>query len=331
MSEPTTEHVGRGELLVIMPVFNDWDAAECLIQELNEVLGRRGDLAQILLVDDGSSVSPTSQFLNRNYSACRGIDILRLKRNLGHQRAVCIALSYLATQMSRGTIVLMDSDGEDRAHDVSRLLDRFAEENGTKIVFAERTKRSEGFVFQLFYHAYRYLHLVLVGQKVRVGNFSVIPASRLPSLAVVPELWNHYAAAVLASRQPYCTVPTVRGTRLSGNSKMNFVSLVLHGLSALAVFSDRIGARLLLASMLLMGVLCVGLLTVVLIRLTTTLAIPGWATYTAGLLFISLVQLVTLTTIFSFVTLSNRSGSAFIPARDHVHFIESLQTLWRRP
>ena len=79
--------------------------------------------------------------------------------------------------MSRGTIVLMDSDGEDRPQDVSRLLDRFGDRRSAKIVFAERTKRTEGFVFQLCYHMYRYLHLILVGQKVRVGNFSVIPAA----------------------------------------------------------------------------------------------------------------------------------------------------------
>ena len=101
--------------------------------------------------------------------------------------------------------------------------------------------------------------------------------------------------------------------------------------SCLAVFSDRIGARLLVASVTMMGLLSVGLLAVIAIRLTTSLAIPGWATYTAGLLFVSLVQLVTLATIFSFVTLSNRAGNAFVPARDHVHFVDSLQTLWQRP
>lgn len=318
------------ELLVMMPVFNDWDAAAILIQNLNEVFEHQRISAHILLIDDGSTTGPANHFSNCRYSACHRIDVLRLKRNLGHQRAICIALSHVATQMSRGKIVLMDSDGEDTAHDVPRLLDCFAKEDGLKIVFAERTKRSEGFVFQLGYHVYRCLHLVLVGQKVRVGNFSVIPAARLNSLAVVPELWNHYAAAVLASRQPYCTVPTVRGARISGSSKMNFVSLVLHGLSALAVFSDRIGARLLVASLFLMSVLCAGLLVVIGIRLTTSLAIPGWATYSAGLLFVSLVQLVTLTTIFSFVTLSNRARNAFIPARDHVHFVELLQTVWRR-
>lgn len=42
--------------------------------------------------------------------------------------------------------------------------------------------------------------------------------------------------------------PASTGNRLSGASKMNFAALLVHGLSALSVFGDIVGARLLAAS-----------------------------------------------------------------------------------
>ena len=83
---------------------------------------------------------------------------------------------------------------------------------------------------------------------MRVGNFSVMNRDCLESLCTCSELWNHYAASAFATRQPMSFVPTNRATRLAGESKMNFPALVMHGLSALSVFSDRIGTRLLILS-----------------------------------------------------------------------------------
>ena len=96
-------------------------------------------------------------------------------------------------------------------------------------------------------------HRVLTGHGVRVGNFSVIPRERLSCLVATSELWNHYAAAAFPSRQPYATVPTRRADRLDGRSKMNFVALVIHGLSAISVYSDAIGVRLLIATLAMIG------------------------------------------------------------------------------
>src|SRR5262249_34330459 len=145
-------------------------------------------------------------------------------------------------------------------------------------VFAERMKRSESLVFRFFYYLYRHLHFLLTSVRVRVGNFSAIPRQRLESLVAVSELWNHYAAAVFHSRQPYCSIPTQRAHRLSGRSSMNFVSLVAHGLSAISVYREVIGVRLLVLAICLALVAVAGLVTTVFLRLNTNLAIPGWAT-----------------------------------------------------
>ena len=185
--------------------------------------------------------------------------------------------------------------------------------------------------FIVFYNFYKWAHLALTGIGVRVGNFSVIPHRRLESLAIVSELWSHYAAAVFKSRQPYCSVPTHRAKRLAGKPQMNFVRLVVHGLSAISVFSDVIGVRLLVGTIILTLLAAVGIGTTVAVRLFTTLAIPGWATTLVGILLIVLLQAIMLSVFFSFLILGDRQAMTFLPRRDYGPFIGSTTTLDSAP
>jgi hypothetical protein len=221
----------------------------------------------------------------------------------------------------------MDADGEDDAVDVPRLLERLDSEATCPIVFAERTRRSESLRFQVFYRMYKVLHKVLTGQGVRVGNFSAVPKRRLRSIVVVSELWNHYAASAFRSRQPFVTVPTKRGKRLDGRSSMNFVSLVAHGLSAIAVYGDVVGVRLLVLAAGLGLLSILGLIVSVL----APWKVPGWAAVTAGTSLVLLVQALMLALNFSFTILGARTGATVIPRRDFAVFVDELVLLREGP
>jgi hypothetical protein len=220
----------------------------------------------------------------------------------------------------------MDGDGEDAPADVPRLVDRLAATDGHAIVFAERRRRSESMWFRLGYALYRWCHRLLTGIPVRVGNFSIVPARQLERLVVVSELWNHYAAAVFKARIPYDSIPTERARRLTGPSKMNFVGLVAHGLSALSVHAETMGVRLLVLTMA--AGLGVGTLigAVLAIRFLTTWAIPGWATTATGFLAMLLIQAASLAVVFAFLVLHGRSQPSFLPLRDYALFIRALET-----
>ncbi len=306
-------------LLILIPVYNDWPAFGKLLALLDETLGQAGLKADVLAVDDGSTLAIDAEW--GLFSAVGKVSVLRLRRNLGHQRAIAIGLAYVEARVPCRAVVLMDADGEDSPADVPRLVARLDAEVGHPIVFAERAKRSESWWFRLCYQAYKVVHLALTGVAVRVGNFSVIPRERLTSLVAVSELWNHYAAAVFASRQPFTMVPTHRAHRLDGRSRMNFVRLVIHGLSALSVFSDVIGVRLVIAALLMVAVGLGGMVVTVGVRVFTRMAIPGWATNAFGLLFVSLLQALTFLVIFCFMILAGRNGASFLPVRDYVYFI----------
>lgn len=322
---------GRRELVVLLPVFNDWAALRKLLSGLDRALTSGPTEVDVLVVDDGSTQPFDPSSIAPDLRAIRRVEVLHLRRNLGHQRAIAIGLAFVeAERPGCRAVVLMDSDGEDAPEDVPRLLARYEHEGRHKIVFAERTKRSESLVFRLCYVLYRLAHRALTGHGVRVGNFSVIPRERLSCLVASSELWNHYAAAAFASRQPFATVPTTRASRLDGRSQMNFVNLVIHGLSAISVYSDAIGVRLLIATLGMIALDLAALAATLAIRLTTDLAIPGWATTAFGVLLVILLQATMFLFVFSFMILAGRNAAGFLPLRDYAYFVGSERVAYQR-
>ncbi len=310
------------QIAIVIPVYNDWSAAQQLLPLIDQALPCQ---ARILLVDDASNEEPGGAWPQR-FERIANVSMLHLRRNLGHQRAIAMGLVHVYQNwIGVDAVVVIDGDGEDRPRDIPALLDRFVAEGGHKVVFAARTKRLENVSFRFFYHAYRLLHKILTGISVRVGNFSVLPPKALARLMVVSELWKHYAAAVMRARIPYTSVPIPRGPRLAGRSKMNFVGLLVHGLSAITLYGDEIGARLLAlaAIAIFTAVALVGVVGGM--RLVTGVAIPEWAIYVTGILLIIMAQALSASLALVYVIVSGRAELSFLPIRDAGFFIESVE------
>jgi glycosyltransferase involved in cell wall biosynthesis len=315
--------------LILTPLFDDWQSLGLLVVELDKALSGSGMFAEVLVVDDASTIPiDHACFEVRNLNAIKKISVLELTRNFGHQRAIAIGLAYVAANMPCQGVVVMDSDGEDDPKDVPRLIEKCRETGNQKMVFAVRAKRSEGRVFTLFYSLYKGLFRLLTGQSIHVGNFSLVPRRILHRLVHVSEIWNHYAVGVIKSKIPTVEILTNRGRRMAGESRMNFVSLVVHGLSAISVFGDVIGIRLLISTILLLVVVSFGIAVTVTIKFATTLAIPGWATYVGGILFIIGLQALILSVFFIFIILNSRNSVTFLPAKEYAPFILRFQTIF---
>jgi glycosyltransferase involved in cell wall biosynthesis len=317
------------QIVVICPVYEDWPAVRLLLPRIGEALASVASCGRVLLVNDGSATPVPNDLVTAPLATIEEVRVLSLRRNVGHQRALAIGLAYAEANMPSDAVVVMDADGEDDPADGPRLLETMCTTQPPSIVFAQRTRRSEGFVFTFLYRLYRTLHHLLTGIPVQVGNFSVIPRAVLTRLVVVSDLWNHYAAAVFQSRIPYTMVPTARARRLSGQSRMNFVSLVAHGLSAIAVFADRVGVRILIAALAMLGG-SLAVLAVVFARfLFTGHSSPGWLI--AGVVALVLtIQTAATAGLFVLQVLFARASSTFIPTRDYPFFVHSDESAWKR-
>jgi polyisoprenyl-phosphate glycosyltransferase len=311
-------------LIVLMPLRDDWPSAAELIRRLDKAIPSSVYSIEIFLVDDGSLQRCNRGDFHGDFSVVQAVRILRLRRNLGHQRAIAVGLAYIQKNVNCDAVLVMDSDGEDTPDGVVGLLQAYSNTRGASAIFAMRSRRSESLVFRFFYQIYRISHHGLTGISVRVGNFSILPSEYLNTLVVMSELWNHYAAAVFRSRLPFTMIPIPRGTRIAGTSRMNFAALVSHGLSAISVFGDIVGVRLLISSLVGSLLAALGIILVVIIRLFTHQAIPGWATYATGTLAIIMIQFITIATSFTFFMLSSRTNLGFVPLRDYPLFVEEV-------
>ena len=313
-------------VVIVMPVRDDWASAAELIRRLDQTISSYSCTLDLLVVDDGSVQDFNPADFQSHFSVVRSIRILHLSRNLGHQRAIALGLVHVHQAMPCDAVLVMDGDGEDTADGALQLIRAFS---GTTAVFAERSKRTEPFAFRLFYQLYKVLYRMLTGMGVRVGNFSILPSHYLGALVVMSELWNHYAAAVFRSGLPFTTTPIPRGYRITGTSKMNYVSLAAHGMSAISLFGDVVGVRLLAASVGGSVVAALAILTANAIRISTGRPIPPWAMYSMAMLAIVLVQLITVATSFTFTILSNRSNVSFVPLRDYEFFVAEAEDVYR--
>jgi glycosyltransferase involved in cell wall biosynthesis len=304
-----------------MPVYRDWHVASLLCRRLDETFLNFPIELRVLLIDDGSpeGVSGWQDFTSRSI-AC--VEALTLQRNIGHQRAIAVGLCHVREHIDCDAVMVMDADGEDRPEDAMSLVRHFID-HGDDVLFAMRRRRIESLSFRSGYVAYRLLHRLLTGVPVRVGNFSMLRSTCLDRLVHMSELWNHYAGAVFRSKLPYSLIPTDRGQRLGGQSHMNLISLVTHGLAGIATFSDVVATRLLVANVIGIMTVVAAILVVLGVRLGTNASIPGWATYTGGLLLVLLVQLASVAFSLVFTLMTTRTRTEFIPAIHYPPFVRS--------
>jgi hypothetical protein len=312
-------HTAENKAVVILiPVFNDWEAAGLLLNDLDGALA--GFDARVLFVDDGSTLPRPARFGAGPFHHLREVTVLQLRRNLGHQRAIAVGLVFVYQQNDCRAVVVMDGDGEDRPADIPALARALEQEQEQAIVFAARSKRLEGLLFRGLYQIYRAIHWLITGDPVRVGNFSMVPFESLAKIVVVPEIWNHYAAAVVRARLRFTSIPIARGRRLAGQSKMNFIGLLLHGLSAFFVYGDIVGARLLVA---------------IAVAIVLEMALAGFAAAlrwgipaVAVILGLILLQAIPLALTLVFSVIGSRANVGFLPLRDCPYYAGKVERLF---
>ncbi|MBX2828733.1 MAG: glycosyltransferase [Flavobacteriaceae bacterium] len=297
----------KSEIICLIPVFNDWDSLVMLLADIETEAKSNPDFRfRAVVVNDGSTQQFDDSSLNTNLE----INRVDLQLNVGHQRAIAIGVQYISNEIVNklkddgveGHVVVMDGDGEDKPSDIVPMVKKA---DGV-LVFAQRLKRSEGIGFRIGYNIYKLLFKLLTGISIDYGNFSAIPFPLLENVALLPNLWNHYASSITESRIKFSSYPTERGKRYAGKSKMNTMNLVIHGFSAISVYFDKLCFRVLKFSFLSILVFGVLISFVFYKKLFTDDAIPGWASSLILIVLSIVIQLFSVTFIILLFQLSNR-------------------------
>lgn len=320
--------LGDSTIAIIVPVFDDEESLRKLVADIHNVAAMAGLAASLVVIDDGSPRPIDAQSL---HSVVRlPLLVIRLRRNVGHQCAIAIGLSHVVATELANSILIMDADGEDRPNDIPRLLSALASAEQATIVVAKRTSRSEGILFAVCYRVYRALFHLLTGNQIQFGNFSAMRIGAAKRLTSMPELWINLPAAVLRSRLVVSHVAADRGRRYFGQSKMPLVSLVLHGLSAIAVFTDRVLTRLTLAAVVTVAVSGTASLVAIALKIVG-FASPGWLTSVIGTSLVVTSMACVLCLIGLLMTLTGSVLFLPQPIASYQSFIATIVLPTRQP
>lgn len=316
-------------LRVVVPVFNDWDSFAILLGELDRAAARLPIHLSVSAIDDGSTAAPPPDFCDpASFTTLDSVEIVHLCSNLGHQRAIAVGLCLAVEDADADAILVMDGDGEDSPGAIDRLLQEAGQDADFCIV-ARRGKRSEKLSFKLSVLLYKLLFKLLTGRQINFGNFCLLSRSYARRLVSVPDLWNNLPVAILRSRLPIKAVAVDRASRYAGQSKMNFTSLVVHGLSGISIFAEVIFVRLLFLTLALFALSCVSIPFVLSLRLffPPRYATPGWATTVSFGILILLVQALSFTLSFVLMLLNSRVQRLIIPIADYKYYVDHREVL----
>jgi len=221
------------KVVILIPVYNDWQSVSKLIDEINNLSVSSEFQISVIIVNDASNHDRQEE--NKNLENINSIKILNMKTNQGHARCIATGLKYINEKEDFDYVIPMDGDGEDRPEEIIEFLNKIKISNNEPIV-AERVKRSENLIFKICYQVHKLITLTFTGKYIKFGNFTCLPKTTVQKLINEKSTWNSYSGSLKKVENNLLSVPSTRGTRYFGPSKMSFYNLIKHSLSIISVF-----------------------------------------------------------------------------------------------
>jgi cellulose synthase/poly-beta-1,6-N-acetylglucosamine synthase-like glycosyltransferase len=225
---------------ILIPVYNDWQSVFKLLENINSQVSKLNDEFSVIIVNDASTESRPEFSVDLNN--LNSIQIMNMKENKGHARCNAAGLKHINEKEDFDYIIPMDGDGEDRPEELGLLIEKIKDYPDT-VVTADRVKRSEGFIFKFCYLAHKYLVFIFTGQTIKYGNYTCLPKSAVNVMVNEPATWSSFSGSLAKIVKDKKSIPSERGTRYFGPSKMNFINLLKHSLSIIAVFKTTLLIR----------------------------------------------------------------------------------------
>ena len=221
------------QIKILIPVYNDWQSVSKLLDKINSQVLRLDTEFSIIIINDAST-EDRPEFL-ANLDNLKSLQIINMRENKGHARCNAAGLKYINEKEDFDYVIPMDGDGEDRPEELSLLIEKIKEYPGT-VVTANRVKRSEGFIFKFCYLVHKYLTLIFTGKTIKYGNYTCLPKFIVNEIVSEPATWSSFSGSLAKITKDRKPIPSERGTRYFGPSKMSFINLLKHSLSIIAVF-----------------------------------------------------------------------------------------------
>ena len=228
---------------ILIPVYNDWLSVYKLLENINEKVSTLNAEFSITIVNDASTESRPEFLINLENLI--KVEVLNMRENRGHARCNAAGLKYLDNKNDCDYVIPMDGDGEDRPEEIILFFKKLCQ-NPDKVITANRVKRSEPLFFKFCYLVHKGLTFVFTGQSIKYGNYTCLPKKIVHQMVNESSTWNSFSGSLSKISTNKVSIPSKRGSRYFGPSKMSFFSLLKHSISIIAVFKKILLFRSLL-------------------------------------------------------------------------------------
>ena len=218
---------------ILIPVYNDWQSLSKLLNNIDNDIKNINHEISIIIVDDASTFD--RQLEIDNLSNINSIKVLVMRENRGHGRCIATGMKYIFEKDEFDYVIPMDGDGEDRPEEIKELI-KSVESSPEQTVIGERVKRSEDFIFKFCYLLHKIVTLVFTGHSIKFGNFTCLTKLTVEKMINEKATWNSFSGALTKIEKNKISIPSIRGERYFGPSKMSFYNLIKHSLSIISVF-----------------------------------------------------------------------------------------------
>ena len=221
------------KIKILIPVYNDWQSVSELLDNIDLSLANVGHEISVLVVNDASNHDRVDN--DKIFENIISIKILNMKKNQGHARCIATGLKYIYEKEDFDYVIPMDGDGEDRPEEIKEFINQIENSSGKPIV-GKRVKRSEGLFFKICYEFHKFFTLTFTGKSIKFGNFTCLPKTTVEKMVNEKATWNSFSGSLTKVEKDLIEIPSIRGDRYFGPSKMSFYNLIKHSLSIISVF-----------------------------------------------------------------------------------------------
>ncbi|MBT7010570.1 MAG: glycosyltransferase [Flavobacteriaceae bacterium] len=228
------------KITILIPIFNDWQSVFKLLKDINFQVSTLSDEFSVIIIND-ASIENKPEFPT-DLNNLKSVQIINMKDNKGHARCIASGLKYIYEKKEFDYVIPMDGDGEDRPEEIKNFIE-LTDQSKDKSIVGERIKRSESLFFKICYLFHKFLTLAFTGQSIRFGNFTCLSKITVEKMINEKATWNSFSGSLKKVEKDMLSIPSIRGTRYFGPSKMSFFNLLKHSLSIISVFRKTVLIR----------------------------------------------------------------------------------------
>ena len=221
------------KIKILIPIYNDWQSLSKLLKEINKLPISSEFQISIIVVNDASNHDREDK--EEPLNNIQSVKILNMKTNQGHARCIATGLKYIYEKDDFDYVIPMDGDGEDRPEEINDFLGQI-KINTEKSIVGVRIKRSENLLFKICYQLHKLITFTFAGKTIKFGNYSCLPKATVEKMIKEKATWNSFSGALTKVENDLVSIPSTRGNRYFGPSKMSFYNLIKHSLSIISVF-----------------------------------------------------------------------------------------------